>query len=164
LPDPACEIFAGGIFQAFDVVQIIVIELVVKWFEHGLDVGEIHDPATVFADRTVDINTYVECMTMQAAAFVPGRYVGQAMGGFKAEFLVYLHGTGHGTGHGNGNPVRLLVTNEGAIVAAAGRVPNCCSRCALKQRQPHYEARALARLGIHFDGAAVVFGDDEIGN
>lgn len=45
LPDPLGENFGGGVFQAFDVVQVVVIETVVKGLESVFDIGEVGHPA-----------------------------------------------------------------------------------------------------------------------
>ena len=45
LPNPAGDILAGWIFQACDVVEIVVVQLIVEGLEGGLEVTEVHDPA-----------------------------------------------------------------------------------------------------------------------
>jgi len=45
LPDPAGKVLAGGVFEAGDVVEATVIDLVFDGGEGGLEVGEIKDPA-----------------------------------------------------------------------------------------------------------------------
>jgi len=56
LPDPACEILAGWVFQALNFVEVMMIELIVKRLENFLQVRKIHDPAAVLTDVTADLN------------------------------------------------------------------------------------------------------------
>jgi len=44
-PDPASDIFAGGIFQSWNVVQVVVVQLIVDGFEALFQFRKIHDPA-----------------------------------------------------------------------------------------------------------------------
>ena len=46
LPDPPRDIFAGGVFESADVVEVVMIQLIINRFEGAFDVAEIHDPAT----------------------------------------------------------------------------------------------------------------------
>ena len=91
-PDPLGEILAGGVFQAGDIVQVVVVEALVDRFEDCLDLGKVADPAGVRVDLTLDVDGRTEGVTMQAAAFVASRHVRQEMGGFEGEFFEQFQG------------------------------------------------------------------------
>src|SRR5690606_17996063 len=100
-PDPAGDVFAGGVFEAFDVVEKTVVEALQDGLEHRLDIGEIHQPAAGFPGLPSDVQGHLEGVAMEAAALVARRYVGQEVGGFEAEFLEDFHG---GRGGETGRP------------------------------------------------------------
>lgn len=87
LPDPAAEVLAGGVFQAGNVVQVVVVELIVDRFEDLLDLREVSNPAGMRVDLTLDVDGGPERVAVQAAALVPGGHVGQAVGGFEGELF-----------------------------------------------------------------------------
>ncbi len=91
LPDPAAEVFAGGVFQAWNIVQIIVVELLVDRLEDRLDFREVADPAGMRIDLAFDVDGDTERVAVQAPAFVAFGDVGQAMGGFEGEFFEEFH-------------------------------------------------------------------------
>ena len=91
-PDPLRQVFAGGVFQAGDIVQVVVVEALVDRFEDCLDLGEVANPAGVRIDLTLDVDGGTEGVTMQAAAFVASRHVRQEMGGFEGEFFEQFQG------------------------------------------------------------------------
>jgi len=64
IPDPLSEIFAGWIFETFNVVEIIVIELIEKRGECSLYVIKIHDPTRFRIYFTVDRQTHKERVTV----------------------------------------------------------------------------------------------------
>lgn len=70
LPDPAAEVFAGGVFQAWNIVQIIVVELLVDRLEDRLDFREVADPAGMRIDLAFDVDGDTERVAVQAPAFV----------------------------------------------------------------------------------------------
>jgi hypothetical protein len=90
-PDPAGEDFAGGVFEAGDVVEVVVVELVVERAESGVEVGEVADPAQGWVDFAADVDFDSEGMAVQARAFVPGGHVGQLVGRFESEFFEDFH-------------------------------------------------------------------------
>lgn len=49
-PYPFREIFAGWIFEAFDIVEAIMIELVEQWLKGTPQVGKIHHPTGILAN------------------------------------------------------------------------------------------------------------------
>ena len=87
LPDPAGDVFAGGVFQAGDFVEEAVVELVFQGAEAGLDVGEIHHPAFEGIDGAFDGDFDAEGVAVEAGALVAGRDVGEGVGGFEGELL-----------------------------------------------------------------------------
>ena len=91
VPDPAGDIFTGWIFQSWNVVQIIVIQLVVDRFEAGLEVGKIHNPAGRFRRVAIYREAYLKRMAMQSCAFMPLGDIGEAMSGLEVKFLVDFH-------------------------------------------------------------------------
>ena len=55
LPNPAGEVFAGGIFEAGDFVQVTMIERVVKRLEGARELSEVLHPTAVGIDRAADM-------------------------------------------------------------------------------------------------------------
>lgn len=90
-PDPVGEDFTGRVFEAWDVVEVIVIELFVERTEGGVEVGEVADPAGGCADVAADVDFDAEGMAVQARAFVAWWDVGELVRGFEAEFFEDLH-------------------------------------------------------------------------
>jgi len=90
-PDPARQIFAGRIFQARNVVEIMMIESLEQRRECRLHVGEVHHPSRFRARLAFDMDFDAERMPVQARAFVPGRNVRQAVRGFDLESLEDMH-------------------------------------------------------------------------
>ena len=84
--------FAGGILKAFDLVQIMMIELFVKRLKGPREIGEIHDPAGLLRHRSGNADFNPEGMSMQPAAFVVFRNVRQMMRRLDGEDFEYLHG------------------------------------------------------------------------
>ena len=91
LPDPAGEMFTGGIGETVDVVEVTVIQLVVNWLERGLDVGKIHNPAGRWIEWPRDVDLDPERVTMQSATFVTVRNIRKEMRGFKRELFKNFH-------------------------------------------------------------------------
>jgi len=91
VPDPLGKSFTGGIFETGDVVQIVVINLIEDRRERRLDVGEVHDPAGVNADRSGYMDFYAEGMPVQARALVSWRHVGQPVCGLDVKNLEDVH-------------------------------------------------------------------------
>ena len=91
-PDPAREVFARRVFQAFDLVQVIVIEPFQDRVESRFDVGEVHHPTGLLADRAFDVDADAKRVAVQAGALVAGRDVGQEVGGFEVEGFADFHG------------------------------------------------------------------------
>lgn len=64
LPDPLRDDFAGGVFQARDFVQVVVIKLLIQWFEDGFYFRKITNPAGIRIDLAFDINGNAEGVAM----------------------------------------------------------------------------------------------------
>ena len=79
MPDPLGEVFAGGVVEPWQVVQVVVVEALVERLEDGLDLGEIANPAGIRIDIAFDIDGDAELMAMQAPALVACRYMGEAV-------------------------------------------------------------------------------------
>jgi hypothetical protein len=87
LPEPASDVFAGGVFEAGDLVEVVVIELVFEGLEDLLDVTEVHEPAGVRIDGAAEGEVDFEGVAVEAGAFVGGGNLGEAMSGFEGEGL-----------------------------------------------------------------------------
>lgn len=92
IPYPHGEVFAGRVFEAGHIVEIVVVELVVERLERLLDFSEIDHPAKVRINRTGDMQLDTKRMPVHAAAFVPSWHVRQAMRSFEGERLEQFHG------------------------------------------------------------------------
>lgn len=91
LPDPFGNDFAGWVFQARDVIQIIVVELFVERFEDRLDLGEVTNPAGMGVNVAFDINRYTEGVPVQASAFMAFRDVGEVVSGLEHKLFEQFH-------------------------------------------------------------------------
>ena len=91
IPDPLGEHFAGRVFQARDVVEVVVVEAFIKRLENRLDLREVANPAGMGIQVAAQVDRHLERMPMQAPAFMAFRYVGQAVGGFECKFLEDFH-------------------------------------------------------------------------
>ena len=84
-PEPDGEIFECRIFQAFDVVEAAVIELVDD-FPRGLaDFRMVIEPAHFRVHLALDRNFHAETVAVHPSAFVPRRHVRQNMGRLETE-------------------------------------------------------------------------------
>lgn len=90
-PYPYRKIFARGIFEAGDVVQVVVIELAMQRFEGGREVGEILHPAARRRDVAAHAHFDFEGVAVQTPALVRLGHVRQAMSRFDGENLEYFH-------------------------------------------------------------------------
>ena len=91
LPDPASDDFAGGVFEAGDVVEVVVVELLVERAEGGVEVGEVADPAEGLVEVAADVDLDAEGMAVQARALVAGWDVGQLVCGFETKLFEDFH-------------------------------------------------------------------------
>jgi hypothetical protein len=92
IPYPAGNVLAGRVFQAWNVVQIVVIQLFPQGKEGGFDVGEVHYPAGLCSYRAADMQGYLKGVAMKSAALVVGGDIRQPVGCFDRKFLEDIHG------------------------------------------------------------------------
>ena len=92
IPNPFGQALAGRVVQAWDVVQIVMVQLVVQRLEGALHIGKVHHPAHLRVQRTADMQLYPERMAVQAGALMAFRHIRQAVGGFEREGLEDVHG------------------------------------------------------------------------
>ena len=90
-PDPLGQHFAGGVFQAGDVVEVVVIQALVERLEDRFDFGEVADPTGVRVEVAAQVDRDFERVAVQAPALVAIGHVGQAMGGLERKFLENFH-------------------------------------------------------------------------
>ena len=80
--DPYRKIFTSRIFQARDLIQAVMIDLLEDWRKRLLDLGKIHYPAEMRIDITPHMHLNAKRMPVHACAFVSGRNIRQAVCGF----------------------------------------------------------------------------------
>ncbi len=90
VPDEFCQDFAGGIFQAGNVVEHAVVELLDDRLDQPLDLPEIHHPAGLRIDRACNVNVHTVAVPVDRPALMAGRCVGQAVRRLKTERLYQL--------------------------------------------------------------------------
>ena len=90
-PDPACQVFAGRIFQARNVVETMMIEPLEQGLERSLHVSEVHYPSRFRARLALDMDFDAERVSVQARAFVSGWNIRQPVRGFDLEGLENIH-------------------------------------------------------------------------
>ena len=91
LPDPAGDIFTGWIFQAFYLVEVVVVQLVVDRFKAFLHLPKVHYPAAGLWCSAANRQSHVKRMSVQTGAFMPLGNIGQAMCRLEVKFLVDFH-------------------------------------------------------------------------
>jgi len=91
IPHPDRQPLAGRILQTLDVIEVMVIQLVVKRLKSGFYVGKIHDPAGFSAQLTLKVNLHPEGVPMQARTLVARGHVGQAMRRLEGKDLEDIH-------------------------------------------------------------------------
>ena len=70
IPDPFGDDFAGGVFKAGDVVQIMVVELFPVGLEGFGDFRVVHQPAELLVALAGDDDFGAEAVAVEAPAFV----------------------------------------------------------------------------------------------
>jgi hypothetical protein len=91
LPDPARDVFTGWVLKALDLIEIVMIELLIKRLESALDIGEVGNPALWLNNRAPHMQLDPEGVPVQPPAFVPFREVRQPMRRFEGELLEDFH-------------------------------------------------------------------------
>ena len=84
-PKPFRHFFDGWIFQAFDVVEVRMVQHFQERFHRVADLCVIVNPADFRIDFTFYGNFDLEAVTVHTAAFVAGRRVWQGLRRFKRE-------------------------------------------------------------------------------
>jgi hypothetical protein len=87
MPKPGGEVFDGGIWEAFDLVEVGVIENVEEGGHGDADAGVVVNPAHVRVDFAFDDNFDFEAVAMHLAARMVGGDVGEGLGCFEGEIF-----------------------------------------------------------------------------
>src|SRR2546426_12468763 len=82
-PNPNRDVFTCGIFQAWNVVQVIMIQLFPNWPERCRDLRIVHHPAQLWIAFARYDNIDFETVSVQPAALVRFGQVRQQVRGFK---------------------------------------------------------------------------------
>ncbi|MNJ37905.1 hypothetical protein D3C77_327410 [compost metagenome] len=91
VPDPFGDHFAGRVFQARNVVQVVVVQLFIQRLEDRLDLGKVANPASMRVQRAGQVQGNLERMTVQTAALVPFRNVRQTVCRLEGELFENFH-------------------------------------------------------------------------
>lgn len=86
LPNPLGQHFAGGVAESFDLVQIIVIQQVHQGCKGLIQFCKILNPTGVGVHGACDMDLTEVAVAMQPPALMAFWRIGQAVGGFKANF------------------------------------------------------------------------------
>jgi hypothetical protein len=87
VPDPFSQDFACGVFKPRKIIQVVVIELLIKRFEDRFDLGEVANPSGMRINLSFDIDCYAEGVPVQAPALVPGWDMRQPVGCLEHELF-----------------------------------------------------------------------------
>ena len=90
-PNPDRDVFAGGVFQAGDFVEITVIELFPERLERFGNVRVIHQPAELGIALAGDDNFRLKTVAVQSAAFMRGRQLRQQVRRFELKSSAQFH-------------------------------------------------------------------------
>jgi len=85
IPDPDGDVFAGGVLQARDIVQVVVIQFFPQRPECLRDVRVIHDPSKLRIAWTLHNYFDLEAVSVEPPAFVRFGQERQQMGCLKLE-------------------------------------------------------------------------------
>jgi len=115
-PEPGSHVLDGGIFKAFDLIEIRVIEPLHEWVHGTADFCVVINPANLRIDIALDGDFHFETVPMHLRAFVRGRQAGECLGSFEAEVFddSAFHGEERGRVQGSGfnELFRSLRTNQ----------------------------------------------------
>lgn len=92
LPDPACQILAGGILQSGNVIEVMMIEPSVGRFERGFHIRKVHHPSGVRIYRAAQIELDTKRMPMHTRTFVSQWHMRQAVCGLDRKGAKYFRG------------------------------------------------------------------------
>jgi len=83
--------FAGGILQPGEVIEIMVVQLVVEGLKSPFQFGKVQDASRLGIDGAGYVNPDAVGMAVESPAFVPLRKVWQHMGGLKRDVFIDFH-------------------------------------------------------------------------
>jgi hypothetical protein len=90
VPNPDSQVFACGIFEATDLVQVMMVELFEQGSESFHNIGVIHDPAEMRVAFSFHDDFGAEAVTVKTAAFMVFGHMRQEMGRFKLKRFTEL--------------------------------------------------------------------------
>ena len=76
VPDVFGDVFARGVFEPGDLVEIPMIQRFPNWTNRNVDVRVVDEPSRPLVDRSADADFDAKAVTVQAAALVSGGYLG----------------------------------------------------------------------------------------
>ena len=85
LPQPFGQHLAGGVLEAFDVVQASMVELLAQRLHRCRDLPVVHEVAGLGIDFTLDHDLDTKGVSVHAPALMPLRKRGQPVCGLEAE-------------------------------------------------------------------------------
>lgn len=91
VPNPAAEDFARRVFEAFNVIEVVVIKALDQRLARTLYLTEVHDPAGMGIGFAAYIDAQLEGMTVQSRALVPRGHIREPVRGLKVKVLVDFH-------------------------------------------------------------------------
>jgi len=90
-PNPNRDVFARGIFESGNLVQVKMVQFLPNRFERFRDVGIIHDPSQLLITFPDDGDLDFETVPMQSPAFMRLGQMRQEMRGFKLKGFAKFH-------------------------------------------------------------------------
>jgi hypothetical protein len=87
LPEPFRHSFNRGILQAFDVIEIRMVQHFQERFHRVADIRVIVNPAGFWIDIAFHGNFHLETVSMHPSAFMTLRRIGQSLRSFKSEIF-----------------------------------------------------------------------------
>src|SRR3954453_3809490 len=91
VPEPDGDHFRGGVGEAGDVVEAVVVELVDDRVDGLFQIGEIDQPAGGRIDLAAHGDLAAERVAVHAPALVALRHIRQPMGRFESKVLHQFH-------------------------------------------------------------------------
>ncbi len=85
IPEPFGDHFAGGVFEAVDLIEEVMIELKAEGFEDFGDVAVVDEVTTIFGNFAGDDDFSAEGVAVHATTLVPFGKRGEEVGGFEGE-------------------------------------------------------------------------------
>ncbi len=85
IPNPLSQHFAGGILQASDFIEALMVELLPQRHHRLLDLAIVNEVSLVLRDLTFHHDIHPEGVAVHPPAFVPVRERRQPMRRFKAK-------------------------------------------------------------------------------